>query len=245
MTDRKDDIYTSDLPGDFQFNSQVAEVFTDMINRSVPCYPAILRNLPLIARRYIQDNSNVYDLGCSLGAVTFALRSALTNSYKKTNVNFIAVDNSQAMIERAQLKLSAYSSDYKTDFILDDITQVNIENASLVVMNFVLQFLKPEQRLTMLQKVYQGLNKGGVFILSEKFSFDDNFLDNEIKELHWEFKKDMGYSELEVQRKRTALENVMIIDSWEFHQQRLREVGFKVIPWQQGFNFGSFLCIKV
>lgn len=181
---QRDNLYTQDVPGDFQFNNQVAEVFSDMINRSVPCYAAILKNLPIVARRYITNNSNVYDLGCSLGAVTFALRSALVGNFQRENVNFIAVDNSQAMIERATLKLSAYTSQYPTNFILDDIDNVQIQNASLVVMNFVLQFIAPEDRKQTLQRIYDGLNVGGVLVLSEKVLHDDAFLENEIRELH-------------------------------------------------------------
>lgn len=241
----QDNIYTQDLPGDFSFNSQVAEVFPDMINRSVPCYRAILDNLPIIARRYVKDHTNVYDLGCSLGAVTFAIRQGLNSKDELEQVNFIAVDNSQAMLERAELKLNAYVSKHPTTFVYGNLEDVEITNASMVVLNFVLQFLKPETRVDVLTQIYNGLNKGGVLILSEKFKNDDPFLEEEIYEMHHDFKRNNGYSDLEVQRKRNALENVMITDSMATHLARLEAIGFKTTVWQMGFNFCSFICYKV
>ncbi|MFC6277460.1 carboxy-S-adenosyl-L-methionine synthase CmoA [Psittacicella hinzii] len=247
----RDNIYAQqDIPGDFQFNDLVAEVFPDMIKRSVPIYEPILENLPLLGHRYITDNSNVYDLGCSLGAMTFALRQSLPLKPENLgavpqNVTFYAVDNSPAMIKRAELKLAGYTSPYPTQFLLQDIEQVDIHNASLVVMNFVLQFLNPEKRYEQLQRIYQGLNHGGVLILSEKFTNPDPQLEHEICHLHWAFKAKNGYSMLEIERKRNAIENVMILDSLPEHLRRLEEIGFKVVIWQQGFNFCSMLAFKL
>lgn len=247
----KDNIYAEqEIVGDFQFNDMVAEVFPDMIKRSVPIYDNILQNLPLLGHRYITPNSNVYDLGCSLGAMTFALRQNLPLKPKKLGavpegVNFFAVDNSQAMIKRAQLKLAGYQSPYTTQFILGNIEEVAITNASLVIMNFVLQFLKPEIRYKQLQRIYTGLNQGGVLILSEKFTNPHPELEHEITNLHWDFKAANGYSQLEIERKRNAIENVMILDSLPYHIQRLEEIGFKVVVWQLGFNFCSLLAYKL
>lgn len=269
----RDQLYTQDIPGDFEFNSQVAEVFSDMINRSVPCYSAIVANLPILARNYIKSHSNVYDLGCSLGAVTFALRQAVqrvnsdntlkllqqaekdaaaehltlpTDLFKKPieDVTFVAVDTSEPMLARAKNRLDAYHSDFKTEFVLGDITKLPITNASLVVMNFVLQFVEPAARQALLEKIYAGLNPGGVFVLSEKINLDDDWLNQEMIKLHHDFKRANGYSQLEIERKRTALENVMILDSQSQHIRRLEALGFKVMVWQQGFNFCSFLCYK-
>lgn len=241
---KADQLYTQDIAGDFSFNEQVAEVFHDMINRSVPCYPAIINALPLVARRYVQSGTNVYDLGSSLGTATLTVRKALEKT-DVADVKFIAVDNSQAMCKRLQNILDAYVSRFETQLILGDLEEVAVTNSSLVLLNFVLQFLKPQVRQEVLEKIYQGLVPGGVLILSEKFTNDDPFLQDEIQSLHWDFKRANGYSELEVQRKRTALENVMITDSMATHLQRLQAIGFKVVIWQLGFNFCSFLCYKV
>ena len=64
-------------PGEFVFDERVVRVFPDMINRSVPGYATVVSMTAMLARRYAQPNTRIYDLGCSLGAVTLAMRAAV------------------------------------------------------------------------------------------------------------------------------------------------------------------------
>ena len=75
----KDDIFDSGIlkTEDFVFDERVVRVFPDMINRSVPGYALVVPMTGMLARRYAQDQTNLYDLGCSLGAVSLAMRSAV------------------------------------------------------------------------------------------------------------------------------------------------------------------------
>lgn len=85
----------------------------------------------------------------------------------------------------------------------------------------------------------------GLLLLSEKFSFDDQKINQLLIDLHHQFKRANGYSELEVSQKRTALENVMRTDSLQTHKNRLNSIGFSHIElWFQCFNFGSLVAIK-
>ena len=242
--EKTDNIYSTPLKkiGGFTFDQQVVQVFPDMIKRSVPGYEQIINSISMIAERCATDNSNLYDLGCSLGAATFAMRKGLE---KKSNCKIISVDNSQAMISQCQQMLDAYKSETPVDVICDDICNIKIENASVVVLNFTLQFLTPAKRLTLLENIYKGLNPNGVLILSEKFIFDDPVSHQLFIDLHLDFKRNQGYSELEISQKRSSLENVLIADTLETHYQRLEKVGFKHNNlYYQHFNFGSILSIK-
>lgn len=227
--------------GDFTFDESVAEVFPDMIQRSVPGYSNIITAIGMLAERFVTDNSTVYDLGCSRGAGILSIR----RNIKAKNVKIIGVDNSQPMVERCKTHLNAYQSDIPVEILLDDIRQVEIKNASMVVLNFTLQFLPREDRLTLLQKIYQGLNSKGILVLSEKFIFESGEMNELLIDLHHTFKRANGYSELEVSQKRNALENVMRTDSIETHKKRLKKVGFEQVElWFQCFNFGSMVAIK-
>lgn len=240
---QKDTLFSAPIEklGDFTFDVAVAEVFPDMIQRSVPGYSNIITAIGMLAERFVTDSSNVYDLGCSRGAGILSIR----RNIKKKNVKIIGVDNSQPMVERCQAHLNAYHSDIPTEILLNDIRQVNIQNASMVVLNFTLQFLPREDRLALLQKVYQGLNSNGILVLSEKFTFESESMNELLIDLHHTFKRANGYSELEVSQKRNALENVMRTDSIETHKKRLKEAGFEQVElWFQCFNFGSMVAIK-
>ncbi|PMH44949.1 tRNA (uridine-5-oxyacetic acid methyl ester)(34) synthase TrmP [Vibrio sp. 10N.286.49.B3] len=239
----KDTIFSApiDKIGDFTFDERVAEVFPDMIQRSVPGYSNIISAIGMLAERFVKPHSHVYDLGCSLGAATLSMRRHI----QQEGCQIFAIDNSAAMVERCKLNISAYRSDTPVHVIEDDIRATDINNASVVVLNFTLQFLSPEDRLALLEKIYAGLRPGGILILSEKYIFDDNTSNELLIDLHHDFKRANGYSELEVSQKRNAIENVMRPDTIEDHKERFKQIGFSSYEvWFQCFNFGSMFAIK-
>jgi len=239
----KDNIYTDNesMIVDFAFDEKVANVFPDMIRRSVPGYESIITMIGLIAGQYAQQNSNIYDLGCSLGAATLSMLKQV----KQPGCKIIAVDNAQAMIDQCRSNLEIEQSNIKTELVCSDIQDIKIENASVVVMNFTLQFIAPEARFKLLQKIYNGLKPGGILLLSEKIIFANDLEQDEQESLQLAFKKANGYSDLEISQKRTALENVLIPDTLELHQDRLKSAGFtRSHLWFQCFNFISLIAIK-
>ncbi|WP_423186964.1 carboxy-S-adenosyl-L-methionine synthase CmoA [Alishewanella sp. d11] len=240
---QKDHVYAEPLAHiqDFRFDDAVADVFPDMIQRSVPGYQTIIQTIGKLTARYQQDNSHYYDLGCSLGAASLAMRRHITAA----NGKVIAVDNSSAMLERCQRHLQAFRSEVPVETVLADIRQITIENAAVVVLNFTLQFLPPEDRDALISRIYQGLKPGGMLILSEKFKTEDSTTNELLIDLYHDFKRANGYSELEISQKRTALENVMRPDSLATHAKRLQQAGFKSHNvWFQCFNFCSMFAIK-
>jgi len=242
MSDR-DTLFSApiDKLGDWTFDERVAEVFPDMIQRSVPGYSNIISMIGMLAERFVRPDSRVYDLGCSLGAATLSVRRNIHHS----GCEIIAVDNSPAMVERCRRHIDAFRAQTPVQVIEADIRQVEIRNASLVVLNFTLQFLDPAERQLLLNKIYQGLLPGGALVLSEKFSFDDQTMGELLFNMHHDFKRANGYSELEISQKRSMLENVMLTDSVATHKSRLAEAGFgHAEQWFQCFNFGSLVAIK-
>lgn len=239
----KDTLYKDPIGtvGSFKFDASVVKVFPDMIQRSVPGYQAIVSAIGLLAERYSQDDSVCYDLGCSLGAATFSMRHQM--SAKRCKI--IAVDNSKAMISQLEQRLGSDQAALKVEVICDDIRNIRIENASVVVMNFTLQFIPIEDRMALLKKVFQGMLPGGVLILSEKLAHNDERQQAMHTDLHHLFKKAQGYSDLEISQKRSALENVLLAETFQTHQQRLMAAGFTSAEvWFQYFNFASILALK-
>jgi len=149
------------------------------------------------------------------------------------------------MVERCKLHINAYRSDTPVEVIEADIREIEIRDASVVVLNFTLQFLSPEDRLALLEKIYAGLRPGGILILSEKYIFEDETAHELLIDLHHDFKRANGYSELEISQKRSAIENVMCPDSITTHKARFKQIGFSSYEmWFQCFNFGSMFAIK-
>ena len=217
---------------DFAFDAQVVEVFPDMISRSVPGYSTIIDTIGRLSQRYVTDNSQVYDLGCSLGAATLAMRKGITAK----NCKIIGIDSSSAMVERCKMHVSAFKGNTPVEIIEDNILDIEIKNASMVVLNFTLQFIAPEQRQQLLNKIAQGLNPGGLLLLSEKIAHTDNVCNELLVDLHHDFKRANGYSELEIAQKRSAIENVLVPETDEDHPRTATTVKTAVMksaPWFQ------------
>ena len=160
-----------------------------------------------------------------------------------------AVDNSPAMVSRLRRKLEGMDAERqnlrKVELHERNILDFKLVNASFVVLNWTLQFVPPDFRATVLADIYQAILPGGALLLSEKISFSQAGEQTLLTDLHHDFKRSHGYSELEIAQKRQALENTMIPETIEVHCERLRKCGFAIVaPWFQCFNFASFLAIK-
>jgi tRNA (cmo5U34)-methyltransferase len=244
MTDHKrDNLFARPLGKvpKFVFDRSVVEIFPDMIQRSVPGYQTIINHTGELADRFVQNNSHCYDLGCSLGASTLAIRERIAGR----NATIFAVDNSQAMLDKLATILATQTSDSDTQLIANDICDIKITNASLVVLNFTLQFIPLARRSELISNIYNGLNPNGCLIISEKLHFEPESLNQLLTDLHHQFKRDQGYSDLEISQKRDAIDKVLLPESLATHIQRLKDCGFKsASPWFQCYNFGSLIAIK-
>jgi tRNA (cmo5U34)-methyltransferase len=245
MTEKtdKDRLYAGyrDVVDDFVFDDQVAEVFPDMIRRSVPGYATIINMIGTLAAQSVLDGSCCYDLGCSLGAAAMAMERGKGGR----SCRIIAVDNSPAMIARAQAHQDQSEIPSSIEFVCGDLMECEITSASMVVLNFTLQFVPLERRDELMTRISQGMLPGGVLVLSEKIALPDEETQQRFTEMHHSFKMAQGYSELEISQKRTALEKVLLPETLETHRKRLASVGFKSVEvWFQCFNFVSLLAIK-
>ena len=243
----KDEIFAdgSYAGGPFRFDEAVARVFPDMLQRSIPGYAASLEAVGSLAARYVKAGTNCYDLGCSLGAATLAMLQGI----RAEGCNIVAVDSAPAMIDRCRAAVREFEKpDGKgTTVAMEraDIRDVDIRNASMVVLNYTLQFVPVEAREALLQKVCAGLLPGGILVLSEKVVDEDPHMNQLLVDLHHEHKRRNAYSELEISRKRAALENVLVPETVTAHFERLDRVGFahRAI-WLRYFNFVSIVAIR-
>ncbi|ERP39394.1 carboxy-S-adenosyl-L-methionine synthase CmoA [Chitinivibrio alkaliphilus] len=202
---------------EFTFNAEVTEVFDDMLTRSVPGYGTLISLIALWAKEYVQEGSNVYDLGASLGTAT----QAIAHNARETSCTIYAVDTSTAMVEALTKNVAGAYGLAQVVPRCEDICTISLEQASLTVLNLTLQFIPPEQRLPLLQRIYAHTLPGGVVFLAEKC--DDT---EEMTELYYAFKRANGYNNLEISQKRTALEQVLIPDTDTCHRDRLHRAGF-------------------
>lgn len=227
----------SGLP--FSFNQEVTEVFEDMIDRSVPGYRTSLNIIKYLSQQYYQKNTNCYDIGCSLGASSAAILSGAQSSH------VIAIDNSEAMINECKKRFKTQIDSKHIEFKTEDIMHSNLENASVVVINYVIQFLDLDQRDNLFNKIFKSLLPGGILILSEKIHFDNRFETNRVFKTHHRFKSANGYSDMEIASKRDSLDGVLVTERENDHIKRATNSGFsKVEKILSNLNFRTYKFIK-
>lgn len=239
----KDSIYSTRMEQvlPFDFDQRVASVFDDMISRSVPSYRTIQELSGKIAARVCTENSSMYDLGCSTGTSLIQVAEA----YRGRKLKIIGVDKSEAMLAKCREKITALDLSKSVTIIQADLEDFIPHNASLVLLNYTLQFIPPERRAHIVRTIWKSLVPGGVLILSEKIRHNSEVLNNLITALHHNFKQQNGYSSLEISQKREAIENILIPLTIEENESLLKSAGFQSYELLiKALNFASFIAVK-
>jgi tRNA (cmo5U34)-methyltransferase len=243
MSNRQDTLFAKSraTTSGFRFDEQVVKVFPDMIARSVPGYELIVPMIGMLARRYAQPDSKIYDLGCSLGAASLAMSLAV----RASGTEIIAVDNSEAMVRRCSQLVDENQGPVPVAVRLENMLDTPIENASVVVLNFTLQFLDRDQRQALINRIAAGMRAGGALIISEKICFEDGQEQADQTAWHQDFKRTQGYSELEIAQKRNALEDVLRPETEASHFKRIQQAGLsRPRRWFQCFSFASYIAFR-
>ncbi|HBI14288.1 MAG TPA: carboxy-S-adenosyl-L-methionine synthase CmoA [Desulfobulbaceae bacterium] len=226
---------------DFSFNDQVAEVFDDMLNRSIPFYAQVIDCMAAILREKGRPGTTVYDLGCATGTTLLELARRLPD----LNFRFVGIDNAPAMLAKARRKAEMFSRSPLVHFLEDDITRAHLPDGGAVLCNYTLQFIRPLARPHFVRRLYETLPPGGLLLVSEKVISHDPMLNRVYIDLYHQFKLRQGYSELEIAAKREALENILIPFSIRENRDLLTLAGFSTVEtFFQWFNFASFIAVK-
>jgi len=237
----QDRLFQSPANGDFRFDGDTAAVFDDMIARSIPQYDEIQRMIGEIAADFARPQTNLFDLGCATGTSLVQLDPVIDPA-----VRFVGVDSSPDMLDKARQKLERCPSGRECDFVVADLHQSQVvENASVVVMNLTLQFIRPLYRERVIRNVYQELNEQGCLILVEKLTLGDSLFNRLFIRYYYNLKKRQGYSESEIAHKREALENVLIPYRPEENHELLTAAGFRhVEEFFRWYNFSGLIAVK-
>ncbi len=238
MNKKSDKVFTKPIKKQFEFDKEVAAVFDDMLERSVPFYKESQKITKFFALKTLRENGILYDLGCSTASLLIDIHRDLN-----THATLIGLDNSEAMLEHAQRKIEAFGA--HIDVENADILEYNYKKTDVFISSYTLQFIRPLVRDELVAKIADALKEGGVFIFSEKIISHHATLNKDLIECYYDFKKDQGYSEYEIVQKREALENVLIPYSEEENIIMAKNAGFShcevIFRWT---NFATFIAIK-
>jgi tRNA (cmo5U34)-methyltransferase len=237
-----DKIFAVERPvEDFNFGGETAAVFDDMLERSVPFYGEMQRMTAEIAGQFAREGTKLYDLGCATGTTLAILDPVVPHG-----VGFVGIDNSQSMLDQAHSKLEDIKSRRTLELVCADLhDRLAIDNASVVVMTLTLQFVRPLHRERIIKQIFDGMASKGCLIIFEKLVLSDSMLNRMYIEFYYEMKRRNGYSEVEIAKKREALENVLVPYRVEENMALLREAGFPhVEEFFRWYNFCGLIAVK-
>jgi len=234
----KDKVFLKPIEKKFEFDQAVASVFDDMLSRSVPFYDEVRKLIIDLILAEQEEGKKILDLGFSTAKFLLDLHSKMD-----ARMELKGLDNSPAMLERAEQKCQAFGADIALE--LADMLTYDFKQEDIIVANYTLQFIRPMQRMELVRKIHDGLKEDGVFIFSEKVVFEDKKLDKQMIDIYYAYKKEQGYSEYEIAQKREALENVLIPFTVEENIHMCKEAGFRQINTIfQWANFVTFVAKK-
>jgi tRNA (cmo5U34)-methyltransferase len=226
---------------DFDFGKDTAVVFDDMLGRSVPYYGEMQRMIAEISADYAIDGSQIYDLGCATCNAFFELDRTVPK-----NVRLVGVDFSNEMLDQAREKLSqrGFQRDYQ--LICADLNdEIEIYDASVVIMNLTLQFIRPVRRDRIMRKIATGMTPGGCLLVVEKVLSKDSKINRSFIKYYYDFKQRNGYSQMEIAQKREALENILIPYRLEDNYELFLNSGFSACDvFFKWYNFCGIIAVK-
>lgn len=237
---QKDEIFKREPPPltGFQFNRQVADVFDDMLLRSIPLYAELQGMMVDYTARFAQNGTSVVDIGCSTGHFL----SRAMSMTRASDIDWLGIDSSQAMIDKARETLGTRD---RLNLICGDVFEVPLAPSSVLVMSFTLQFIRPMRRAALMEKLFQALLPGGVLLLAEKVVEAHQSMTRLFADMHFHFKQLQGYSQLEIAAKRDRLENVLVPFEVDENLTLLSEAGFEAcscfFKWN---NFAAMIARK-
>lgn len=231
---------TGRVPGKkWKFDAKVADVFEDMLERSIPQYDVMRKAVADVGRSFIKTDSTVVDLGCSAGD---ALASFVVNP-PAFGIEFLGLEESKPMVTVATRRFAGRSDvairlwDLRGGF--------PPVRASLVLSVLTLQFVPINYRQKILTDAHTALVDGGALILVEKVLGNTAAIDKTMVDLYHRMKKENGYTDDAIERKKLALEGVLVPLTAHFNEELLRSAGFsRVDCFWRWMNFAAWVAVK-
>ena len=226
---------------DFEFGEDTAAIFDDMLDRSVPFYTEVQRMIGEIAGEYAAEATQLYDLGCSTANALIQMDATLP-----AGVRYRGIDFSNEMLDRARERIKQHKIKRNYELICADLNDdIALTNASVVILNLTLQFVRPVRRQRVMSNIANGMIPGGCLLVVEKVLSKDPKINRSFIKNYYDFKQRNGYSQLEIAQKREALENVLIPYRLEENFELFLSSGFSFCDvFFKWYNFCGMIAVK-
>lgn len=224
---------------DWSFGGNIFKNFEKHINKSVPLYKTTHDLYLNLSDFFLQDKSQILDIGCSTGNFLNAIYKRHYQNEKK--IKYIGLDNTKEMINFCKNKYKKI----KINFLLKNVDDYKITKCCIISSFYTMQFISPKKRQSLINRIYKGLNWGGAFFLVEKVRGPDARFQDILNQVYVEFKLSQGFSESQIISKSKSLKGILEPFSSKGNLDLLKRAGFKdVLTVFKYACFEGFLAIK-
>tara|TARA_R110000796_G_scaffold152950_1_gene269329 strand:- start:47 stop:688 length:642 start_codon:yes stop_codon:yes gene_type:complete len=204
------------------FEFDTIEDFDKHINLSIPSYETLSDVFAGVTCAFAQPESSVVDVGCSTGKF-------LSELPKANDCNYIGIDKTELKNIHKGFELT-----------IGDVEKVlpNLDNVSVVVSMFTLQFLGKLKRKRVLSQIKEKVLEGAIFLVAEKVYLDDPLIQTLVHKMHIQEKR-KSFHDKEILDKDTQLAISMFCKTETELLKELLQIGNVSKVWQS-YNFMGF-----
>ena len=224
--------------GTWVFDEEVAAVFDDMLDRSVPGYSRAMDLIAKVIERQLRGNARIADFGCSTAKAFQVIEAQQPNN---RNVYF-GVDEAQPMLDKAKVNFA--KGNYHCCTVEEFSKRLKPYEINCAILSLTLQFVPIEHRQEIIANICADLPEGGLVFLFEKCLGHNNEAERLWTDLYYDHKNAMGYSWDSIMEKRQSLENVLVPLTVQWNEDLLRNEGLRVIHLSSWCNFHLWVGIK-
>lgn len=227
--------------GKWEFDASVTSVFDDMLSRSIPQYEVMRRACLDVAARYVQPATDIVDLGCSRGEAM----AGLVDRFGAGN-RFVGVEVSAPMLAAARERFAGYVKCGVVQILDTDLRRGYPPcRASVTLAVLTIQFTPIEYRLRILREVFKHTVPGGALVLVEKVIGATADIDAALVATYYDLKRENGYSQDQIERKRVSLEGVLVPVTAKWNEEMLAACGFREVDcFWRWMNFAAWVAVK-
>jgi tRNA (cmo5U34)-methyltransferase len=244
----------------WQFDDEVARVFDNMLQRSIPDYETMREMVTELGAQFIEYYSNVLDIGTSRGdQIARFLSKGYEDQVERIleddvpgieGAEYIGIEISDPMIEAASRRFDGVNN---VAIIKHDIREglpINKwldpgDRLSLVTAVLTMIFVPVEARYRVLSDIHRHLETDGALIMVEKVIGEGPAMDELLVGQYQAFKARQGYTDEDIERKRLSLEGVLVPLQLSSHVANLKAVGFThVDTFWRCLNFVGIIAVK-
>ena len=241
MSDEKTVVDTTMPTGRWEFDADVTDAFDDMLKRSIPQYDVMRAAVFALGCPFVQQNTAIVDVGASRGEAIepFLKRFGALNHH-------VMIEISEPMRAVLRERFGGYEKSGVVEIRSDDLrASFPFVKTSLILSILTLQFVPIEHRQRLVQRMYDSMIAGGALIVVEKVLGATASLDAVFVDGYYDLKRANGYSQEAIDRKRLALEGVLVPVTAAWNEELLKMAGFRQVDcFWRWMNFAGWIAVK-